>query len=406
MNFATITLGFLLAWLPFSVGLLTFSIGIVTFTIYIMGLLFLIPFCCFNLYIKGKKYDFNNFDLIIVIFCFAFLISTFFSSQIIESGYLAFHSIFIPVLSYFIIKSLVTDEKKYFKAYHLMIIGYVIFCVFTILLFVQVGMKSRVFVFSRDSIAIATFSVLGLSYLVYSKRWKGIIGIIGTLLCLGALIASLSRGYLVIILLSPLFYLLIRRGKSFLLIMVFLIATLFGTLVLSIYPKIVEPTGKYQTKYENTLERITNINYWGKGLYGRVLYFQESLKAFAESPVFGIGLKPLGAWKSSTVHNFHIEWLLYGGVVGYLLFFISFLFHFHNAQEFAKQDIYCATNLMIILIILSNSLANGLMHGVMPYVMFIMIGFNEARIRILRNVKKIVAKQQPLPSSMDVRCNL
>lgn len=389
MNLLCIFLGLVLAWLPFSVGLFIFEIGSITFTVYIIALLLLVPSCFFNIYMNRKKYVFRWQDLMIVFVCMTFLISTVTSSQPVQSGYLAFHSIFVPVLGYFVIKSLITDERKYLVAYRLMLVGLVVFCFIAFIAFVREGMKARVEVFSRDSIAIATFSIAGLVYFLYSGAWKRTIGLAGTLVCLAGLISSLSRGYVLFLLFSPLIERLVKGGRNLVLIIVFLIITFFGTVLLSTWPDIVKPQGNYSTKYENTLERITNVNYWKTGLHGRLLYFRESLSAFTDSPAFGIGLRTQKGWGSTTVHNFHIEWLLYGGVFGYLLYALLFIFHFHDCQRYAKEDTFCAINLTTIVLIMINALANGLMHGVMPYIVFTMMGFNEARMKVSRNSVRV-----------------
>lgn len=259
--------------------------------------------------------------------------------------------------------------------------GNTLICFFAIADFLNHGLSERVTVFSRDSIAIGTFALVSLAYLVFSGRYKSGVGLFLILGNIGGLAASLSRGYIVLIALTPILYRVVRRGWGLGLLLSFMLTTLAVTVVLTDQPELSKPEGKFSTQFENSLERITNPDYWKMGLYSRLLTFRSSIRNFEENPIFGTGLKTL-VGTATTVHNVHLEWLEYGGFIGYGLFFSVFGLHFWSTARFAKADPLVAANLVIVLVILLNGLTNGFMHGVMPYVAFIVMGFNEARARL------------------------
>ena len=125
-----------------------------------------------------------------------------------------------------------------------------------------------------------------------------------------------------------------------------------------------------------------DINLWKEALYWRAFSYHEGIANFSSAPVFGVGLYKGEVYV--TRHNFHVEWLEYGGIVGYLLYTGSFLLHFLSFSAYATFDRFIAINLLILLVILSNSFTNGFMHGIMPYIAFVIIGFNEARRKMIK----------------------
>ena len=378
---ASRVLGCLFAWLPYSEGVLTFKIGIITFTIYTLGVLLLLPFVVIRALFFRKFFNVTGTDIAILLLCLTYLISTIFSTTLIASGYLAFHGIFIPVTSYLLAKSFIDSDQNYHHTFRWMMFGNTLICFFAIADFLNHGLSERVTVFSRDSIAIGTFALVSLAYLVFSGRYKSGVGLFLILGNIGGLAASLSRGYIVLIALTPILYRVVRRGWGLGLLLSFMLTTLAVTVVLTDQPELSKPEGKFSTQFENSLERITNPDYWKMGLYSRLLTFRSSIRNFEENPIFGTGLKTL-VGTATTVHNVHLEWLEYGGFIGYGLFFSVFGLHFWSTARFAKADPLVAANLVIVLVILLNGLTNGFMHGVMPYVAFIVMGFNEARARL------------------------
>lgn len=383
MKVNAVLVGMILSLFPFSFAFPTFEIGPVTFTLDMLGVLLGLPVILVYAFIKQNRVRFGILEFIILLVCFSYGASALLSERPIESGYLALHGIILPALSFFFIANGINTPNEYDVAFKLMITGIVAFSAFVTISFFLAGMTKRVDVFSRDSIAAATFALVPILFCLYGGVLKSKLWILPFLVCVTAFFAALSRGYLVFFSISPILYYAIRRGKAFTIIFLFIVSTLAGTLLLAYNPGYVEPSGRYEPRYENTLARVTEIDYWKSSLYGRLRAFRKSLNSFEDSPILGVGLKRQRTWGASTIHNFHIEWLSYGGIVGYILFFLIFVAHFYKAGPFAKYDRFCAINLMTILIILGNALMNGFLHGVMPYMTFIIFGFNEARVHFL-----------------------
>ena len=377
-----------LAWLPFSVGAATFEVGLVTLTLYIAGILLLIPIALYRKLIGIHPFGLRLIDFQIILLCSSYLTSTFFARNPLGTGYLAVHAIFVPVASYYVIKALVETEKEYRQAITALTIGFSVFSMVALVAFIESGMTTRVRVLSRDAIAVSTISVTAIITLFHFATAPRLIRGLGVLASLGGLVASMARSYLVLLFLAPGILRIIRAGRGLLLIVIFLGVSLGGTLFLSSNSELMKAKG-WNPGQENSLERLTNIEYWKEGLHGRLLTFRGSLHRFETAPIFGTGLRPPDEF-GSTVHNFHLEWLEYGGLTGYLLCAGILFSHFGSCRKVAKTDLWCAGNLTMIVLLFANGLLNGMMHGLMPYVFFILLGLNEARLNL---------SKQPIPDT-------
>lgn len=369
----------ILGLLPFSFrGILQVEIGVITFNPYILGMFGLVFITIYKIFIKGYKYAFRSTDFVIILLCFSYSISMLFSARLIESGYLAFHALFVPVVSYFVIKGMISTEEEYKRAVMFFIGGITVFAIITIIVFSKT--HTRAFLLSMPSIAIAALTSTAIIYIVYSGWRRLWLRICPLLLVLGALIVSFSRGYLVLLLISPLFFQIIKRGRAFILISVMLSMSLLGTLTLAYHSEVLKPH-KYKKELEQSFERIKDINFWKMSLYGRGLYYRDGFNKFLDNPFIGVG--PYKGEKAVVRHNFHVEWLEYSGIIGYLLYSFLFLAHFKRVGSIAATDRFCAINLLIIFIILFNGLTNSFTVGIGPYLVFILMGLNEARLRII-----------------------
>ncbi|NOU10838.1 MAG: hypothetical protein HOO98_12605 [Nitrospira sp.] len=384
MRWPKIMLCAALAWLPFSVGIATFEVGLVTLTLYITGILLLIPLAICRKLFGPYPFGLRRIDFQIILLCISYLTSTIFARTPLGAGYLAVHAIFVPVASYYVIKALVETEQEYRQIITALTLGFSVFCMVALVAFIDSGMTTRVRVLSRDAIAVSTMSMAALVILFIFTSAKRLIRGLGVLANLGGLVASMARSYLVLFFLAPGIWRIIRAGQGLLLIVFFLGVSLGGTLFLSSNSELMKGKG-WKPGQENGLERLTNIEYWKEGLHGRLLTFRESLRHFEAAPIFGTGLRPpdeLG----STVHNFHLEWLEYGGLTGYLLCAAILVSHFGSCRKVAETDTWCAGNLTIIVLLFANGLTNGMMHGLMPYLFFILLGLNEARLNLSKRV--------------------
>lgn len=373
-----------LAWLPFSVGAATFEVGFVTLTVFITGILFLVPMAIYRKFFGPYPFGLRPIDLQIILLCTSYLTSTLFARNPLGASYLAVHAILVPVASYYVIKALVETEEEYRQTITALTIGFSAFSMVALVAFIDSGMTMRVRVLSRDAIAVSTMSMAALVILFLFTTASRLIRGLGVLANLGGLVASMARSYLVLLFLAPGIWRIIRAGRGLLLIVIFLGVSLGGTIFLSSNSELMKAKG-WNPGQENGLERLTNIEYWKEGLHSRLLTFRESLRHFEAAPIFGTGLRPADEL-GSTVHNFHLEWLEYGGVVGYLLCAGILLSHFMSCQKIAVTDSWCAGNLAMMTLLFANGLTNGMMHGLMPYLFFILLGLNEARLNLSKRV--------------------
>jgi O-antigen ligase len=382
MNGSHLLLIAVLAWLPFSVGAATFEVGPVTLTLYIVGVLLLIPVALFRALFSAGPYGFRLIDLQIILLCGAYLTSTLLSRDPRGTGYLAVHAILIPVCSYFVTKTLVRTDAEYRRGIAALVAGFSCFGLLSCAAFVASGMAVRVRFLSRDAIAISTMSITALIALAAFRSSPPLWRVAAGAANVSGLAASMARSYLVLLVAAPALWRAVRSGFALVLLLLLLIVSLAGTLFLSWNPDLMKARG-WNPGRENSAERLTNIEYWKEGLHGRLLTFRESLRQFEAAPIFGTGMRPPDDQQASTVHNFHLEWLEYGGLTGYLLYAGLLLAHFAAARRAARTDPWCAANLTCMLLILANGLTNGMMHGIMPYVLFLLLGFNEARLTML-----------------------
>lgn len=217
-----------LALLPFSLAFLNVEVGIITFSPYVLGITILVILSVVSLHIKKIKFGFNLTDFLIGLLCLEYLITTFLSENIIESGHLAFHAIFVPVVSYFVVKWMVRTETEYHKAMVFLIWGIIIFSIFAMFQFIVT--KERVVLLGVEPIGVATFAITGFLVIAYSNLRKNWVGLPAMLVTLGALVASLSRLYLVSVALAPFFIRYIRKGRALHLMLLMIVLSLAATI--------------------------------------------------------------------------------------------------------------------------------------------------------------------------------
>ncbi|MBW9270129.1 MAG: hypothetical protein K1566_10855 [Candidatus Thiodiazotropha sp. (ex. Lucinisca nassula)] len=369
--------------IPFAKGPIEYEIGIITLHIYQTIVLIMFPLVIWRIIKRPSKYGFRNIEIFLLLLTLSYLQSTLLSSTLISSGRLAFHALFIPVLSYIIVKSLVRTEKEYKIINNIIILSVLIFAVSTIVSYFQTGI--RPIVFDIEPIGIATITIVGLFLsLFYNSRYK-IINYIKTIIIGIALLLSMSRVYLLYVLVSPISMYFIKKN-----ILLLWIAMFVGSLAITMTVTYsIDDYSMANTSAEgaNTLERMYEQKHFVRALAGRAYVYKTALGDFWNNLVFGIGIR--AGDLQITPHNFHVEWLQYGGVVGYILYTMVFLAHVTNTRIYIKNDKYLIANQVALLAIMINSITNGFMHGVIPYMAFIVIGLSEARINILRQ-KKII----------------
>lgn len=364
---------------PFYKSTFYVEIGIITFNPYSIGIIVLALLAMAQNIFTTRKYGVNLVDIFLMLFCLSFFISTLLAPDIIKSGSMAYRWVFLPVISYFVIKTFIVDEDQFMKALFFLLAGTV---VFSILGLMDIGITGRRYlVLSMPPIGAATLAAFVLITIFYSGWWRKKIGFVSLMFSALLLFLTYSRIYLIAILISPLlFYLIIRRGHIIKLFVLLFPVSLILVLGLAVNPTLFMP--KFNPSNEaRTISRVVDIQLYEKSIYNRARQYREGLHGFAKHPLIGTGIKR--GRTIVTTHNFHIEWLEYGGLLGYMFGFGIFASYFLIQRPYVTKDRFCAVNMCVISIVLINCFFNGIMHGIMPYVIFIFMGMGEARRKII-----------------------
>ena len=372
-----------LAFLPFSKGFLQVEIADVTLNPYILGMLAATMVAFHRIIIKRERYSFRAVDLTIILLCFFYLVSTLYADDPKNGGLIAFHALFVPVISYFSLKKLITNENTYRKVLIALTAGITGLGVFTIASFAITGTRP-INILGVPVISAATLLFFAIAHLLYEGWWKKRWGKAALFVLLLALGATLARAYWVFLLASPFLFRAIKRGRAFAMASGFLLLSLLATLLLVNNPERLRPRKLEHVAEEGvSLARVTNIEFWKKALYERAFVYRQGFVEFLKHPMFGKGF--YRGWEVLGVasrHNFHVEWLETGGVVGWLLYSLVFLFHFQSAGGLAASERACAINLLILFCIMCNGFTNNLTTGMHPYAAFVVMGLNEARLNM------------------------
>ncbi len=381
---------FMFCYLPMAFYGISYEIGIITLNPFSGGTIALFGVCLIRKLFTTVDLHLNLTDFFLACVCATFLVSTIFSPSIIDSGFLAFNFIFIPVLAYFNLRILVETEGQYKLLVRVMVLFYACLGAFIITAYAATGLRSMPF--NMQPIDTATIMVIPLFYLMATKMYPRYIRLPAVFFCLLAITLTFSRVIFVVVLLSPFIYRVIKRGKVILLFLSFFIFTMGFTFVIVNGMEMFKPNRSFQgDQIIQTKERITNIEHWKHSIYGRAILFKGGLDEFARHPFFGVGLQKGNV--TFTQHNFVVEWLQYGGVVGYTFYMLFFLTHVWRMAAYARTDPSIRINLLALFAVLSNAFFNGILHGIMPYVAFTVMALSEARVKWVLTTKEIEAQQ-------------
>ncbi len=375
-----------LLWIPFSMAYLIFDSYGVTWTFYLFCIALLSPYAVFR-YFTGKRFSVGFVtDQSVIGFTLLFFFSLFFFEAGSNEAYRFVHGVLVPCTSYFVIKALVTTEKRYVSSLKAILLGASVYALGIILYYIVTDSNSRLNnVFSRDSITTAALATWGTLFAVYTPLFKTKL-VKYTVIAINAsgILISLSRGLLVAMLSSPFWVSRFAAKRMSLLFALFIGASFVVTVVLISNVQLFEPKN-WDPSLENSAARLINIDYWKRGIHGRVHSFESSMERFKEAPVFGNGFPDR---RGSTVHNFHMELLEYSGLLGYFLFCVIFISHFWSAKDYFKRDRYLLVGAIFIVYMLINGVFNGVLHGVAPLLVFIQLGLNESRLQYLKRMAK------------------
>jgi len=210
--------------------------------------------------------------------------------------------------------------------------------------------------------------------------WRKPLGLIAGVCLVVGLATTFSRGYLLLLTAAPFVYAVVRRGHAGKLIVVMMAVSLLATIALVQSIDYFYVGNMDQTK-EQSADRVTDLDYWRSSLYGRAQYYSLGLEEFKKSPVIGngfhYGVTTLSG-RSVVWHNFHVEWLEYGGLLAYVLYAMLFVSHFFGMGRPARHLPEVASNLTAIFVILVNGLMNSFTAGISPVLGFLFLGMNGA----------------------------
>lgn len=367
-----------IALLPFCYGFGEFELGVVTLNPYVLSMVLLSVGVFFQWIIGVRRGGVDLKDIPMILLATTYLVSTLLSENVLEAGFLAFHALFVPITTYFVVRTIVDSEKRYTLTvwvFFLSVVGLALAAISAYLV-----SSSRGAVVGLPPIGMATVSVAAL--VCAFPYWKqGFKRLLGGIVFSGFLL-TFSRAYLVALLLAPLVFKGFKRANALYLFSAFLVSTLLATTLVSFNAEVFRPLD-YDKAVESTSSRLTDMNFLLGSLYGRALTYREGLEGFLEAPAFGEGFSK-GEFMV-TQHNFHVEWLQYGGLAGYLLYAYVLFSFFSRAAKFVRRDLLVGVNTMAVFLLLFNSLTNGLMHGIMPTVLFLVLALTESRIKLLRS---------------------
>jgi len=178
--------------------------------------------------------------------------------------------------------------------------------------------------------------------------------------------------------------------------MVFLIASLIGTVLLAVIPSGARYRMSEKSKQEEYVigkssARLVSIEHWKQSLTRRAAVLNAGFKDFLSSPIVGTGYQNyLDRFGIFSPHNFHVEWLAYGGLLGYLLYVTFIIHHFCRVNGSTLPD-PLAANLTALLIIFINALTNSFTNGLIPVVGFLIMGLSQAYLNISKQKNQLTS---------------
>ncbi len=385
-------LNILLLILPFKNTLMQYEISGVTLNQYSAGLIALTIVIFFKLLHRRLRYQFELLDLLMIafaVFCLTFFYT---SSDIIKSSRVYLHTVFLPFLSYVIIKIIITDKNKYISAKNHIIVSLFVFSVLSIVNWIGTG--GRAGLEGANILAERSLLILTIFFLLSNRS---LIQIPLVVTKFAAFVLGFSRSYLVSFVISPIFYYIFKRGYFRSCIILISFFSLIFTLTLAIWysdktqgiRKLeAEMQREYKDNYSQArmgVTRVTDLRQWEKRFYSSGSVWALDLKNFLDNSIIGSGIGDTYVTTNASSHNLHVQLLAYNGIIGYLLFHAIFILGFPRGiikckENVLNRDIIFFSILMMILYV--NGITNGLFHGSFNKILFLAMGFSIA----LRNI--------------------
>lgn len=381
--------------LPVKNILLTYEIGTVTFDIYTAGIagLFLAYFAkmAFNRRILFILKNVDVFLILFSVYCLTFFLT---SNDIIQSGFVYFHSIFIPVTGYILVRYCISDFEKYkaFK-YHVLatVSGYAVWAIVT---FISSG--SRIIIANISALQSASFFALAF-FLTFVSFKRFVLPL--SVFYLSAFLMCFSRMYIINMIASPLYFVITKKGK----VLPFFVGIVIITFGFTIGSTITFDSSKYQAarnkfyrlskdnrdKITYTSKRMIDLNHWKMSYYGLSGMWGLELDRFKAKPILGNGIGSTIFKTVASSHNLHVQLLAYTGICGWILFHIFLISAFTkiNRKSLIGKPGDITVFCIMAILIYNNGITNGLFHGSFNYLLFIMLALIQ-NLKDLKIVKK------------------
>jgi O-antigen ligase len=287
-------------------------------------------------------------------------------------------------------RTMILSEYEYDKVVKIFVAFIALFGIAAIFYFFVTHQRAEPLgIYAVGAGTLLTVAIVHISIL---KWWKNLFWLIAFFIVLLGFALTFCRMLSLVLLLAPFLWLLIKRGKTGELFFTLFFSTLAITLFMAINHDLLKMQPDFQFFYKKqeitkTEKRLLNTKHMQLSIYGRALSYKDGLDKFRGKPIFGLGLfKHKGLL---TYHNFYIEWLAYGGALGFILYSLTFLSHAIRFRKIAVYDSFVQVNLIIIFAVLCNSFMNGIMHGTMPTILFMSMAFNELRRSFLGEERKL-----------------
>ena len=383
-----ISLYLIILLFPFQTRSFSYEIGIITLSMFSGGILVLSVSCFYQIIIGRYQFKVSTFFLFLFYFSLFSLLFLFTSPDLIHSGYVYFHTIFLPIIIYFVIRTLIITPNSYtiFKSHLLFTIT--IAALIEILNFLHSGRRVSTRTTGYDDVdnalILASLFILCIFFLIAYKKKKLLLPI---LINFSAFIFMISRSYIASFIFSPIYYYFVKRGFGRIIMITIIISTLIFSFSLSRlitdyeYSKIQRRVNsRYRldkTEKENTFKRLFDSDLWIIRLYGLGSIWRFEMEDIDSYFLIGrgIGVHKLDLASS---HNVHIQLFTYFGSIGWILFHITLVLGIPSFRarlpdnELFRKDLY----FLIILcgMIYVNGISNGLFHGNFNKVLFLCLG--------------------------------
>jgi len=283
----------------------------------------------------------------------------------------------------------VRDDIRYKKALSFLVCGITLFAAVSVFQFITDPTRLTG---AQSSISIAGMCTTAIIVIAATDWRRSLLGKLAFIVVAAGLLASFSRGYILLAIFSPILYFVVRRGKAVVLISSIIIGSLCGTIMLATAPDILKvDIGLEQQRTDQTVSRLTDTDLWLNSIYGRGVHYNNGFREFLKSPIIGNGFHKGGEQfgpRAVVWHNFHVEWLEYGGLIAYLLYVSLLILHFRKHAKLARHNHWTAINLTMISILLLNALTNSFTVGMTPYLAYMFMGLSNATLAIAARTRR------------------